>query len=195
MLQMFYCSIDNDTNSDFLKLCVHVYALYSGFGKAIRDPDLGNTGVWFPPLPVCSLGKILSIPFSNAGYKHFSCPFSSTSPSKDLFRKRHIAVCTSAGKLQLSQLVLFAAWVVLPMAGVWCASLVWGIARRHGRWSPWPFWASHPKLLVPVLFVAAYFLLALQPEILSTHFGEQRALGISIAGNASCCISGRFCWC
>lgn len=40
-----------------------------------------------------------------------------------------------------------------------------------------------------VLFIAACFLLALQPEILSTHFGEQRALGISSAGDTSLCIS------
>ena len=76
ILHMFYCSIDNDTNSDFLKLCVPVYVLYSGFGKATRDPDLGNTGVWFPPHPVCSLGEIVSIPFCNTGCEPFSCLFS-----------------------------------------------------------------------------------------------------------------------
>lgn len=53
-----------------------------------------------------------------------------------------------------------------------------------------PLGFSPPGLPALVLFVAAYFLLALQPEILSTHFREQRALGISVAGNASLCISG-----
>lgn len=87
--------------------------------------------------------------------------------------------------------LLFAAgsWVVLPTARVWCASLAWSITQGHRHWSPWSFWASPPKLPVLVLFIAACFLLALQPEILSTHFGEQRALGISSAGDTSLCIS------
>lgn len=101
MLHMFYCSVDNNTNSNFLELCVCV--LYSGFGKATRGPDLGNCLVF--TTSSCFLIELHPFLFVMQG-GNLLPPLPCCWQSQDR--------PTGAGKVPLWQNLLFAAWVVCP---------------------------------------------------------------------------------
>ena len=178
---MFHCSIGNSTHPGFLKLRVHVSS--SGFGKATRDPGDARFGFHHLWVKWC-----LSL-FVTQGEDPSPAPSPSPAPAETCSGDSTLLSVSLRGNSRSRSVRFFAAWVVLPAAGVRCAGLAWGIARGHGRWSRGPSGLLLPGCRRRFLFIAACFLLASQPEIVSTHFGEQRALGISTAGEASLCTS------
>lgn len=97
MLHVFYCSIDKNTNSNFVEFCVCV--LYPDFGKATRFRGIVSFSVAFwvklhhPFLSVMQSGNLLP-------------PLSSSWQSQDR--------PTGAGKVPVWLHLLFAAWVVCP---------------------------------------------------------------------------------